>query len=152
MIVSRNDMTVMNITALRQSFELVAPQSELLTTIFYRELFERYPAVRPLFSKVDLRTQKGKLVASLSLIVKALDDSPRLVAYLQGLGRRHVAYGTLAEHYAPVGECLLFALAEVAGSAWSSELEQAWSEAYGVITEVMLGAARDAVPLGVGPG
>lgn len=111
----------MNISALRESFQLVAPQSELLTAIFYRELFERYPSVKPLFSQVDLRTQKGKLVASLALIVKSLDETDRLVEYLQGLGRRHEGYGTLPEHYGPVGECLLYALSEVAGPAWSPE-------------------------------
>ena len=57
---------------------------------------------------------------------------------MHSLGRRQVDYGAVEAHYGVAGQTLLRCLAEVAGDAWSPELETAWAAAYGVIQETML--------------
>ena len=62
---------------------------------------------------------------------------------LAGLGRKHADYGLTDEMYGWVGGSLLATLAEVAGEAWTPELESAWSDAYGAIAALMrMGAQK----------
>lgn len=131
---------------LQNSFAAVAPQSERLLDCFYSTLFERYPGVLPLFEKVELKKQKGKLLASLALVVKHANDPKEVIQPLRQMGARHVGYGALPEHYPAVGECLLAALSEVAGPLWNEDLAAAWGRAYHWISEEMLEGAREKSP------
>ncbi|MEC4889545.1 MAG: methyl-accepting chemotaxis protein [Nitrospira sp.] len=133
----------LNVELLEQSFKLVAPKGEALVSRFYERLFQKYPAVIPLFKHTTLAEQKKKLLASLVLVVQNLRRPDKLTEALQTLGARHVEYGALPAHYEAVGENLLAVLAEFAGPAWTPPVKQAWTEACGAITTIMLqGAAR----------
>jgi hemoglobin-like flavoprotein len=132
----------LNVQLLRDTFAAVSPNADDLARHFYQTLFERYPAVRPLFANARFDEQKKKLIRSLALIVRNLEKADYLKAYLGGLGQMHVAYGALEAHYPAVGECLLVALEKVAGSAWNDEIKQAWTEAYGVVAQMMLDGAQ----------
>ncbi len=136
----------LNVELLEQSFELVAPQSNKLVETFYQHLFEDYPEVKPLFADADMKIQQTKLLASLKLVVENLRRPEDLQPVLERLGLRHLDYGTTADHYPAVGATLLKSLAEIAGDAWNEELHDAWAEAYGAISEIMLaGTATAAV-------
>lgn len=130
------------VSLLRSSFQAVTPRAQELMETFYSLLFSRYPAVVPLFSKVDMKQQRGKLLASLGLVVKHCDNPASLVGPLRDMGARHLTYGARPEHYPAVGECLLGALAAVAGPLWNPELEKAWSDAYKVVAGEMIEGAR----------
>ncbi len=127
---------------LRESFKAVSPKADELVANFYELLFTRYPQVKPLFDTSRIGEQKNKLLRALSLIVTHVDRPEYLAPYLQGLGRMHVAYGTMDQHYPAVGECLLAALEKTSGPAWSAELNQAWAAAYGVVAKLMMDGAR----------
>jgi hemoglobin-like flavoprotein len=45
-----------------------------------------------------------------------------------------------------VGECLLAAMAEIAGPLWNDELAAAWAETYGAVSALMQQGA--AAPVG----
>jgi len=128
---------------LETSFDLIAPHGDELMDEFYGRLFEAAPAVRPLFPE-DMRKQKSMLLSVLVLVRKSLRDLDRLVPALHSLGARHVAYGAKAEHYPVVGAALIASMAAVAGDAWTEEIEQAWTTAYGLIADVMVEGAREA--------
>jgi hemoglobin-like flavoprotein len=133
----------LNIDALEASFDHVAPRSDELMDVFYARLFDVAPAVRPLFAGVDLKRQKGMLLAALVLLRKSLRDLEAVTPTLRDLGARHVRYGALPEHYRVVGQVLIASMAEVAGDAWTVEFELAWTEAYAVVSSAMFeGAAR----------
>jgi hemoglobin-like flavoprotein len=134
----------LKIEILEQSFAAVAPKGDELMDAFYRNLFTDFPQVRPLFENVEMAEQKKKLLASLKLVVDNLRRPMALVSALEAMGARHVDYGAEVEHYPAVGQTLLKSLAEVAGDAWTEEMQEAWSEAYWKISEVMIEGA--AVP------
>ena len=58
----------LNLPALQNSFDLVAPHGERLMDEFYARLFETAPAVVPLFAATDLQGQKAKLADKYSLL------------------------------------------------------------------------------------
>jgi hemoglobin-like flavoprotein len=132
-----------DIQTLRSSFRRLSPRADALTHCFYDTLFTRHPEVLPLFEGTNFDDQRKKLMRALALVVRHLEQPDFLRAYLHGLGAIHLAYGVATEHYAAVGECLLTALADTAGSSWSDAEQAAWQGAFTLISEAMLtGAAR----------
>ena len=131
----------LQVEILEQSFAAVAPQADRLVDVFYQHLFEDYPAVKPLFEHAEMAEQKKKLIAALTLVVENLRRPDVLGPALEQMGSRHVDYGAQEAHYPAVGATLLKSLAEVAGDAWTSEMNDAWAEAYGEISRIMLNGA-----------
>ncbi|MEU8977423.1 globin domain-containing protein [Streptomyces sp. NPDC048309] len=138
---------------LRSSFAVVERRAEFAVKYFYSHLFRHHPDVRGLFPldfPEDMERQRDRLFAALTHVMERLED-PRLPEYLRELGRDHRKYLAEPEHYAAVGASLLAAFAVVAGPAWSEEVEKAWAEAYGAITNVMLQGAWEAQQHGEPP-
>ena len=136
----------LNIELLEETFAALAPRGDELVADFYERLFERHPEVQPMFAGADMREQQTKLLGALATVVKSLRKPDELVPVLQELGVRHGALGAVAAHYDAVGPVLLESMAQIAGDAWTDEVEQAWAEAYGLIASVMIEAADDAEP------
>jgi hemoglobin-like flavoprotein len=127
---------------LRKSFRMIESQTHVAALIFYQRLFELDPSLRRLFH-TDIEEQAKKLMEMLGLALSMLEQRRAFEIELEGLGARHVTYGVLREHYATVGQAMLYMLARVLDGEWTSAVRTAWTEFYGLISEVMLrGAAR----------
>jgi len=131
----------LQVELLESSFELVKPKANEFVTSFYDNLFTDYPAAKPLFAHSNMNDQGKKLLTSLVFVVENLKNPGALTGALKGLGARHVKYGALPEHYPLVGGTLLKTFEQYLGDAWTPATKQAWVDAYGVITEVMLEGA-----------
>ena len=131
----------LNIELLESSFSQIKAQETEFTTHFYTNLFADYPEVTPLFANTHMEKQAKQLFKSLVLVVDNLHRPDVLATALKDLGSRHLRYGVLPDHYPMVGSTLLKALSICLQSAWTSATEQAWSEAYTVITDFMLSGA-----------
>jgi hemoglobin-like flavoprotein len=132
----------LNVECLEQSFALVKAHDAEFTAHFYATLLADYPEVQPLFANTHLEAQGKKLFASLVLVVESLRQPDVLSNALRGLGTRHVNYGVLPQHYPMVGGSLLKTFSTTLGSAWTPEIEQAWTEAYGAVAQLMLEGAE----------
>ena len=133
-------MTPQQVTLVQDSFAKVRPIADTAADLFYGRLFEIAPEVRSMFP-ADMKEQKKKLMAMLGLAVANLDKPDIVVPALQKLGRQHVAFGTRAEHYAPVGAALLWTLEQGLGPAFTLDVREAWTETYGLVSRVMTEAA-----------
>jgi hemoglobin-like flavoprotein len=125
-----------DILRVRASFALVLPIKEAAADLFYNRLFEIAPQVRALFSD-DLGEQKRKLMAMIATAVGGLHNLDALVPAVKALGARHVGYGAKAEHYAVVGEALLWTLERGLGEAFTPEVRESWTKVYGTLATVM---------------
>jgi hemoglobin-like flavoprotein len=121
------------------SFEQVAPIAEDAAGLFYNRLFELDPALRPLF-KGDLKEQGRKLMQMIGVVVKGLDRFDELVPAAQAMGQRHAGYGVKCEDYEMVGAALLWTLGKGLGVAFTHEIKDAWTAAYGALTAAMKSA------------
>ena len=108
-----------------------------LTTRFYEILFERYPVVRPMFSE-DVRPQAAMLRGAIVAVLDHLDDGEWLTTTLGALGAKHAAYGATPPMFDAVAECMIAAMQERGGEAWTPEMTAAWSEALGAVAGLML--------------
>lgn len=128
------------IALVRASWPAIAERADMLTIGFYAKLFEIEPSAAALFAGVDMAEQRKKLAQSLAVVVNAADDPDRLVPALTALGRRHAGYRVEHRHFESVGAALLSAMADTLGTAFTSDVRNAWAQAYGVVADVMRGA------------
>lgn len=135
------------IERLISSFNLLAPRGQELVDRFYSHLFSQHPELRALFPEV-MQDQKHKLLTALVLVVKNLRRVETLRPPLMDLGRRHAGYGAQPEHYAIVRDALVGVMAEMAGDAWSPQLDRDWNRAIDYVASVMLEGARSATAVG----
>jgi hemoglobin-like flavoprotein len=128
----------LNVELLESSFFPIKAQETKFTDYFYTQLLTDYPELKPLFAHTDMEKQGKQLFKSLVRVVENLRSPEELSNLLKGLGTRHVKYGVLPNHYPMVGGALLNTLATCLEDAWTPETEQAWTEAYTAITQLML--------------
>ncbi len=140
-------MTPEQITLVQSSFERLGPRLPAMATRFYHELFERDPALRPLFV-TDMAEQEAKFAEKLTEIVRAIPRLDELLTHTRALGARHVGYGVRAADYRTVGAALLAALAAVLGDSFDPATSEAWSLAYNLVAVTMLEGAATARPVG----
>jgi hemoglobin-like flavoprotein len=136
-------MDQQRIERLESSFNLVAPRAQELVDRFYALLFSRYPQVRPMFPN-QMGDQKKKLIASLVLVVQNIRTPNKLLDPLTEMGKRHVEYGAVPEHYPLVRDTMLEVLGEIAGKAWTDQLNEDWTVALDLVSSIMIEGARTA--------
>jgi hemoglobin-like flavoprotein len=125
-----------DIDALRASFAQLAPREREVAAMFYERLFELDPSLRRLFSG-DMELQGAKMMSMLGAIVARIHDLEALAPIVSDLARRHVTYGVRPEHYAALGQALLWMLATALGPRFTPETEAAWQRAYAALSQAM---------------
>lgn len=121
-----------------QKVVAIGPQAAAL---FYQNLFEADPALKPLF-KGDLQAQGKKLIEMISVAVNKLTELNVLIPVLQNLGKRHGGYGVQDFHYDTVGAALLKTLGQGLGNEFTEDVKTAWTNVYLVMADVMKKAAK----------
>jgi nitric oxide dioxygenase len=130
-------MTPTQVKLVQESFSRVAPISETAAVIFYDRLFEVAPSVKAMFP-ADMTEQRKKLMAMLAAVVNGLGNLESILPAASALAKRHVSYGAKPEHYPVVGGALLYTLEKGLGDAWTPELADAWTAAYGTLSGYMI--------------
>ena len=133
-------MTPEQVKLVQQSFSEVVPISDLAAVIFYDRLFEIAPQVKPMFTG-DMAEQRRKLMAMLAAVVNGLGNPESILPVASALAIRHVSYGARPEHYPAVGAALLWTLEKGLGEAWTSDVADAWTAAYGTLSGYMIAEA-----------
>jgi len=133
-------MTPDQISLVQDSFKKVVPIADVAADLFYGRLFEIAPEVKPMF-RGDMKEQGRKLMATLGVVVTGLTRLETVLPAASALAKKHVDYGVKAEHYAPVGAALLWTLEKGLGEAWTPDLADGWSTAYGTLSGYMISEA-----------
>ena len=133
-------MNPTQIKLVQESFSKVAPISEAAAVIFYDRLFEVAPSVKAMFP-ADMTEQRKKLMMMLAAVVGGLKNLDSIWPAASALAKRHVGYGAKPEHYPVVGGALLYTLEKGLGEAWTPELAEAWTAAYGTLSGYMISEA-----------
>lgn len=137
-------MTPQQITLVKTSWQKVLPISDKAAELFYGKLFEMDPTLEPLFSG-DMTVQGRKLMLMINTAVNSLDRLDAIVPAVQGLGKRHVAYGVKDEHYDTVAGALLWTLEAGLGDAFTADVKEAWVRTYTILATTMKEAAAEEV-------
>lgn len=143
-------MTSRQIELVQSSFRLVQPNLESAAAVFYDRLFELDPSLRKMFH-TSREEQARKLAQALTVVVTAIDRPNQIRGAVEALGRRHGGYGVRDEHYAIVGSALLWTLEAGLREAFTPDVREAWSTAYGWLAFTMRRAAAQAAAESIAP-
>lgn len=132
------------IKLVQDSFEKVVPIADTAAEIFYQDLFDTAPDVQPYFAQSDMADQGRKLMTTLGVVIRGLDRLDTVLPAATDLAQRHVGYGVKADDYAKVGASLLRTLEKGLGDAFTPDVKDAWSIAYGTLSGAMIDAAYGA--------
>jgi hemoglobin-like flavoprotein len=133
-------MNPTQIKLVQDSFAKVAPISETAAVLFYDRLFEIAPQVKAMFP-ADMTEQRKKLMATLAVVVNGLGNLESVLPAASALAKRHLSYGAKPSHYPVVGAALLWTLEKGLGDAWTPEVAEAWTAAYGTLSGFMISEA-----------
>lgn len=138
-------MTPSTIDNVKRTFNIITPIADDAAALFYSKLFELDPSLKSMF-KSDMASQRKKLMLTFGVVVGSLNNIEAMVPALQDLGRRHVKYGVLPQHYNTVAEAILWMLAQTLGSKFTPEIRQDWTEVYTVLADTMISAENENDP------
>lgn len=122
----------------RASWSRLQGHEERVAVGFYTRLFTLEPELRHLFVLTDMESQRDKLVATLELILRHLDDPVLLRGQVRASAQRHTTYGVGLHEYRLGGEALLWSLGRELGQDFTPEVQGAWAEAYTLLADLML--------------
>ena len=128
----------MDIAILKQSFNMIASQKEEFAQSFYQRLFTYYPETTSLFARTDMKRQGSSLMATLAAVIAGVERGDNLLPTFQKLGAKHSQYGVKPDHYPLVGSVLLETFNEYLGPNFTVGMQDAWNQAYELISEQMM--------------
>ncbi|MEM9783873.1 MAG: globin domain-containing protein [Pseudomonadota bacterium] len=129
-----------DIALVERSFRQILPISSLASELFHARLFQIAPEMQALFTG-EMRSSGVAAVHWLGVAVAHLDSPVSLSAALGDLAGRLVANGVTPQHYAPVGEALLWTLEMALGEGIDAETRAAWERTYAAVSEMMVASA-----------
>jgi nitric oxide dioxygenase len=133
-------VTPNQVDLVQSSFTKVVPIADAAAGLFYGRLFEIAPETKSLFHS-DMTEQGRKLMTTLGVVVDGLKNLDAILPAAKTLAVKHVGYGVVAAHYAPVGEALIWTLEKGLGPDFTPEIKDAWLAAYGALSSVMIAEA-----------
>lgn len=138
-------MTDRQILLVKNSWSFVMVRSEEAGLMFYERLFDIAPELQSLF-KTHPKEQALKFMTMLTMVVSKLQKLDEIIEDIKSLARRHNRYGVKTAYYRIVGAALIWTLHEVLKDKWNDELEEAWIEVYGLISQAMI-RQQESVPV-----
>jgi hemoglobin-like flavoprotein len=134
-------MTPEQINLITHSFDKMWPIRRNLAVQFYNRFFELSPDARRLFPN-DMERLHLKLMDTIAAIVGALDNRELLQSIISHTAGHHARFGVSSSQYASFGEALIWSLEQQFGSAFTSDLRQAWIELYETVQSEMIRSAK----------
>ena len=135
-------------TAVKDSWAKVRALDETWITqgkMILSTIFELAPEAKKLYSFEDQTGEEYEksVEKHVQKLMGGMDKgitqwgTPEGQKYLNDLGKRHVNYKVVMDHYPVVGKAVLINLEKALGAAWTPELAKSWGAFYGSLTKVM---------------
>lgn len=135
------ELSEKTIAVVKSTAPVLEQNGELLTRHFYQRMFRENPEVRSFFNMGHQAggTQQRALAGAICAFAANVDNLEVLGTAVERIAQKHAGLGILPEHYPIVGENLLASIREVLGEAATSDIIDAWAEAYGFLANILIG-------------
>jgi len=131
-----------------QSWEKVSIGLNLIGVTLMKNIFRIAPEalqlysfrdVEQLYASEELKEHYTKLLTSLGTVIQSMKDPKEdAVRLLRQLGKRHINYGVLPEHYPVVRQALMEVLEEAMEREFTEEVAAAWNKFYDEVEKHMI--------------
>ncbi|WCF28378.1 NO-inducible flavohemoprotein [Xylella fastidiosa] len=126
------------ITLIKSTVPLLAEHGTTIIEAMYHRLFED-PQIEALFNQANQKngTQIHALAGAILAYARNIDNPGVLASAIERISQKHVGYAIHPEHYPHVATALLSAIKQVLGDVATSEVLEAWGEAYWFIANLL---------------
>lgn len=131
-----------SIAIVKSTAPVMVEHGQAITDRMYEIMFTRYPDVEKMFA--GAQNQSFKLSSAIVAYAQNIDKLDNLSGAVDRMVAAHVRTGVQAEHYNIVAECLMEALHDVLGEAFTPEIKGAWTEAYLFLAKLLSDAEAEA--------
>ena len=118
---------------------------ESITRVFYKNLFNNHPELKDTFNMVHQKkgTQQIALANAVFQYAVHIDKLEMLGNAVENIAQKHTSLSIPKEAYPIVGTHLLGAIKEILGNAATTEIIDAWAEAYGDLASILITKEED---------
>lgn len=129
------------IAIVKSTTPILEEHGETLTRHFYKRMFAANPEVIEFFNPAHQTSgsQQRALAGAICAYAANIDNLDVLSGAVELIAQKHASLQIKPEHYPIVGANLLASIREVLGEGATEEVINAWSDAYGLLANILIG-------------
>ena len=125
-----------DVERVQESFNSILRRKGTAGAQLYEKLFELDPSLKPMFTG-DMGRQGEKLIDSIAIAVRQLDQPYALRDGFRRMGERHRNYGVRDKDYKTMSAALLWMLEQSLGDDFTPEIRASWIAMYNFVAAMM---------------
>ena len=139
-----NQLSAKTIAIVKSTVPLLENAGVAITNHFYQRMFRCNPELKDIFNMTNQHSgrQQFALFSAIAAYAKNIDNLSVLTETVERVAHKHTSFFIQPAHYDIVGHHLIETLRELAPEAFTPDVEQAWTEAYGVLASIFTGRER----------
>ncbi|KAL9115530.1 MAG: hypothetical protein Q9227_000851 [Pyrenula ochraceoflavens] len=140
------------IETIKSTVPALRAHGEQVTRLFYHNLLTDQPELNSVFNQGNQANghQAQALAAAVYAYAQNIETPDALAPAIRHITQKHASLFIRPGQYDVVGRYLLDAFGEVLGEAWTSQVREAWAEAYGELAGKMIEAEAELYREGAG--
>jgi nitric oxide dioxygenase len=133
-------LTKQHIDIVKSTAPIIEQGGSAITDHFYARLFKENPELKNIFNMSNQHSgrQKVALFEAVLAYAKNIDNLSALKSAVARIANKHTSFNIQAAHYDVVGHHLIETFRELLGKDFTPQIEEAWSEAYGVLAGIFI--------------
>ena len=133
-------LTDKHIDIIKSTIPLLENAGSAMTTHFYQRLFAHNPELQDIFNMSNQHTgrQQVALFEAIAAYAKNIENLSALTTAVERIAQKHTSFNIQPDHYAVVGHHLIETLRELATDAFTTEVEEAWIQAYQFLAGIFI--------------
>jgi nitric oxide dioxygenase len=133
-------LTTNHISIVKSTVPLLEAGGTAITEHFYLRMFKHNPELKDIFNMSNQASgrQKTALFEAILAYAKNIDNLAVLKHAVERIAQKHTSFHIKPEHYQIVGLHLIETLRELLPKQFTTEVESAWTAAYGVLANIFI--------------
>lgn len=133
-------LTDKHINIIKSTIPLLENAGPAMTAHFYQRMFNSNPELQDIFNMSNQHTgrQQVALFEAIAAYAKNIENLSVLTTAVERIAQKHTSFNIQADHYAIVGHHLIETLRELATEAFTTEVEEAWTQAYQFLASIFI--------------
>lgn len=133
-------LTTEDIRIVKSTVPLLAEGGTAVTQHFYRRMFQHNPELNDIFNMSNQHTgrQIEALFQAIAAYAQNIDNLSVLKHMVERIAQKHTSFHIKPDDYNIVGHHLIETLRELLPEQFTQEVEQAWTNAYGVLANIFI--------------
>lgn len=138
-------LTTQDIHIVKSTVPLLEAGGNTITEHFYQRLFSHNPELKDIFNMNNQHTGKQQvaLFEAILAYAKNIDNLAVLKHAVERIAQKHTSLHIQPAHYDVVGLHLIETFRELLPEQFTSDVEKAWGNAYGVLAGIFIGREEE---------